>query len=324
MLSVLQLLLVIVLTVLFGMPQVTLAWGDQQSNNNYGEVNNDPRAVHISQVRQLVFREGAMTEGMRSRVPQLKCVSGQCHQGPGVVHCQVTGNSHASGDPLWKCDGELPVGLRFGATDVVCEGFRYPEDEFVTKNSCGLEYSLVGHVQQQQQQQQQGGSWFGGGGNSWWSRSQPSRRRGWFSGAQDYWDEYAPSWSSPKPVRHSSSSWGMFPSFNMMFWGFTMWLIYRVLFGGGNRRRFYYQPEAGTYTNGDTQGWSFGGNGGLFGRSNYGGQQGQPGLSWVHDGTSRQEQQRLRVPAATSTNPTRTRVRNPASTTRHPHRHWVR
>jgi len=29
---------------------------------------------------------------------------------------------------------------------VLCEGFRYPEDDFITVDSCGLEFTLVGEA----------------------------------------------------------------------------------------------------------------------------------------------------------------------------------
>ena len=31
---------------------------------------------------------------------------------------------------------------RFGEVEVVCEGYDYPEDPYITKGSCGLEYTL--------------------------------------------------------------------------------------------------------------------------------------------------------------------------------------
>ena len=31
---------------------------------------------------------------------------------------------------------------RFGEIEVVCEGYDYPEDPYITKGSCGLEYTL--------------------------------------------------------------------------------------------------------------------------------------------------------------------------------------
>ena len=31
---------------------------------------------------------------------------------------------------------------RFGEIEVVCEGYDYPEDPYITKGSCGLDYTL--------------------------------------------------------------------------------------------------------------------------------------------------------------------------------------
>ena len=32
--------------------------------------------------------------------------------------------------------------FRFGNVEVVCEGYVYPDDPFILKGSCGLEYTL--------------------------------------------------------------------------------------------------------------------------------------------------------------------------------------
>ena len=45
-------------------------------------------------------------------------------------------------DVQWKCEADLDSSVRFGSTDVTCEGYDYPEDPFVLKGSCGLEYGL--------------------------------------------------------------------------------------------------------------------------------------------------------------------------------------
>lgn len=43
----------------------------------------------------------------------------------------------------WKCLADLPLGLSFGAVDVSCEGYAYPDDPYILDGSCGLEYELI-------------------------------------------------------------------------------------------------------------------------------------------------------------------------------------
>ena len=42
----------------------------------------------------------------------------------------------------WECKADLDDSVRFGATEVFCEGYSYPEDPYVLAGSCGLEYVL--------------------------------------------------------------------------------------------------------------------------------------------------------------------------------------
>ncbi|MDR3737716.1 MAG: hypothetical protein P4L40_01725 [Terracidiphilus sp.] len=42
----------------------------------------------------------------------------------------------------WKCSAELPSNLAFGTTTVSCEGYDGPEDAYILRGSCGLEYTL--------------------------------------------------------------------------------------------------------------------------------------------------------------------------------------
>ena len=42
-----------------------------------------------------------------------------------------------------KCTANLPNNYRFAKTQVLCEGYSYPDDPYVTAGSCGVEYSLM-------------------------------------------------------------------------------------------------------------------------------------------------------------------------------------
>lgn len=83
-----------------------------------------------------------MTEGRRSSpVPQLKCVGGSCSSfTPQAVQCKNVGSDGV--DAQWECKCEFPSDIRFGRISVSCEGYDYPNDPFILKGSCGLEYTI--------------------------------------------------------------------------------------------------------------------------------------------------------------------------------------
>ncbi|KWU45234.1 DUF1183-domain-containing protein [Rhodotorula sp. JG-1b] len=76
-------------------------------------------------------------------VPQLTCKGSLCRKyTPDVVQCVAVGTDGVGGLE-WKCDADLPSGLRFGDVDVSCEGWDGPDDPNILRGSCGLTYSLV-------------------------------------------------------------------------------------------------------------------------------------------------------------------------------------
>lgn len=106
--------------------------------------------VLLRDVTALTLRRGAVTAGRRgSGVAQLACVAGPAcgsrHE-PDVVQCTQAGFDGV--DVQWKCDAELPAGVKFGRLSVSCEGYEYPDDPYITAGSCGLEYELLGDVSQ--------------------------------------------------------------------------------------------------------------------------------------------------------------------------------
>lgn len=101
--------------------------------------------VLLSEVKALTLTSNKITTGKRSApVPQLKCVggsaSGYTDYYPSVVQCRNVGSNGY--DAQWKCEADLDVGVRFGRTDVTCEGYDYPDDPYILQGSCGLEYTL--------------------------------------------------------------------------------------------------------------------------------------------------------------------------------------
>ena len=44
--------------------------------------------------------------------------------------------------PQWECKTDMDNAFRLGEVTVICEGFDYPDDPYILKGSCGLEYTL--------------------------------------------------------------------------------------------------------------------------------------------------------------------------------------
>lgn len=57
--------------------------------------------------------------------------------------CRNQGSSYGTEDISWACTSQLPPSLKLGSTDVICEGYDRPDDPYVLKGSCGVEYRLA-------------------------------------------------------------------------------------------------------------------------------------------------------------------------------------
>jgi len=103
-----------------------------------------PERVRLSQVSALSLYAGKTTEARRSApIPQMSCVGGPCRDAnPDVIQCRNVGSDGY--DQQWECQANLPDGISFGTTTVSCEGFEYPNDPYILKGSCGVEYTLRG------------------------------------------------------------------------------------------------------------------------------------------------------------------------------------
>lgn len=113
------------------------------TNAAWGFNSNDPGKVLLRDIQVLTLKSGQMTTGRRSSpVPQLKCVGGsaQGQFNPQVVQCYNRGWDGM--DVQWECKTDMDNLYRFGSVEVVCEGYDYPDDPYITKGSCGLEYTL--------------------------------------------------------------------------------------------------------------------------------------------------------------------------------------
>ncbi|KAK8090202.1 hypothetical protein PG997_005163 [Apiospora hydei] len=106
-------------------------------------------AILLSQVQTLTLRgAGAQTTHRRvPAMPQLQCVSKpanlcRLHE-IDVMRCTNQGPGYETEDIQWSCTASLPPELKLGGTDVMCEGYSSPDDDYVLKGSCGVQYRLI-------------------------------------------------------------------------------------------------------------------------------------------------------------------------------------
>ncbi|KAI1476819.1 hypothetical protein F4774DRAFT_412434 [Daldinia eschscholtzii] len=105
-------------------------------------------AILLSDVQSLTLRGGGAQTAHRrvSAIPQLRCVSSPAlcnlHE-IDVMRCTNQGSGYDAQDIQWSCTASLPPELKLGSTDVICEGYSSPDDPYVLKGSCGVEYRLL-------------------------------------------------------------------------------------------------------------------------------------------------------------------------------------
>lgn len=106
----------------------------------------DTSAVLLSKIRSLTLRDGHETSHRRvSALPQLNCVGGNAQGLYNVeeMRCKNSGSQYDAEDIQWTCQATLPPEFKLGSTEVICEGYDSPEDPYVLKGSCGVEYRLM-------------------------------------------------------------------------------------------------------------------------------------------------------------------------------------
>ncbi|KAI9837511.1 MAG: hypothetical protein M1819_007161 [Sarea resinae] len=60
-----------------------------------------------------------------------------------VMRCKNQGTSYSDDTVEWTCTASLPPEFKLGSTDVICEGYASPNDPYILKGSCGVEYRLL-------------------------------------------------------------------------------------------------------------------------------------------------------------------------------------
>ncbi|KAI9797503.1 MAG: hypothetical protein M1833_005414 [Piccolia ochrophora] len=103
-------------------------------------------SVLLSNVKSLTLRKGLKTSHRRvSAIPQLKCVGGDArkHYDIDVMRCKNQGADYDDENIQWTCTASLPPEFKLGSTEVICEGYDSPDDPYILKGSCGVEYRLM-------------------------------------------------------------------------------------------------------------------------------------------------------------------------------------
>lgn len=103
------------------------------------------------QVESLTLRgNGHQTTHRRvPALPQLRCVSSAhprlcAKHAVDLMRCENKGGGYGGPEDVqWSCHAQLPPELKLGATDVTCEGYAGPDDPYVLKGSCAVEYRLA-------------------------------------------------------------------------------------------------------------------------------------------------------------------------------------
>ena len=102
------------------------------------------KRIRLTDVEVLTFQQGRKTSGRRSKpIQQMRCIGGGACRSkyePETVQCRNMGADGS--DVQWQCKGSHSGLVRLGKAEVLCEGYDYPEDPYIFKGSCGIEYSL--------------------------------------------------------------------------------------------------------------------------------------------------------------------------------------
>ncbi|OMP89153.1 Store-operated calcium entry-associated regulatory factor [Diplodia seriata] len=130
---------------------------------------NPKNSVLLSNVKSLTLRNGQKTSARRvSPIPQLTCIGGDAKglYEVDVMRCKNAGSDYDDENIQWTCQASLPEEFKLGSTDVICEGYDSPDDPYILKGSCGVEYRLMLTSQGLEKYGNRKGSWGSGGGSS--------------------------------------------------------------------------------------------------------------------------------------------------------------
>ncbi|OCL14768.1 hypothetical protein AOQ84DRAFT_384483 [Glonium stellatum] len=130
-----------------------------------GGVRKPANSVLLSNVQSLTLRKDVKTSHRRvPAIPQLKCIGGNAKSlyEVDVMRCKNAGSDYDDDNIQWTCTASLPEEFKLGSTDVICEGYDSPNDPYILKGSCGVEYRLV--LTDKGEEKHGKGGWFNGPG----------------------------------------------------------------------------------------------------------------------------------------------------------------
>lgn len=111
----------------------------QQQSSQYS----DPNKILLKDVQVQTFQKGLMTTGRRSVVPQLNCIGGDARYNANEINSiQCTNMGFNGNDYDWECKATMSDYYKLGRSNVICEGYDSPNDPYILKGSCGIEYEL--------------------------------------------------------------------------------------------------------------------------------------------------------------------------------------
>ncbi len=100
-------------------------------------------SIRLKEVETLTLYSDKWTTSRRSSpVKQLACVGGHCNRAS-IETVQCYNRGFDGNDVQWECKAELPSNYKFGQLEVSCEGYQYPDDDYILVGSCGLEYTIA-------------------------------------------------------------------------------------------------------------------------------------------------------------------------------------
>ncbi|KAF2128291.1 DUF1183-domain-containing protein [Dothidotthia symphoricarpi CBS 119687] len=186
--------------------------------------------VKLSNVQSLTLRKDMETSHRRvEAMPQLNCIGGSARglYDVDIMRCKNSGSDYDEDSIQWTCSASLPEEFKLGSTDVICEGYDSPDDPYILKGSCGVEYRLILTEKGQEKY---------GRGKGGWRDDDDNESHG------------------PKTMGERIAG-GLF---FVVFAGVALWILYNIYLG-------WARGPAGAGAGANRPGWGGGGGGGGWG-----------------------------------------------------------
>ena len=139
------------------------------------------------------------------------------------MRCKNSGSDYDEDSIQWTCTASLPEEFKLGSTQVICEGYDHPDDPYILKGSCGVEYRLI----------------------------LTDKGREKFGKGKAGWDQDDEETGYPKTMGERIAA----AAFWLFFIGIALWIVYSAFAG-------WAQGPANGVGGGNRPGWGGGGGGG--------------------------------------------------------------